>query len=95
MEDVKVTELRDDNGKPLFKVETPKYKTPFVVKKSNDGYAFFVITSEAPQVSDRLNGKWKKASDALAYLLHFIKNAEASISVRRDMKYEKNHPKEA
>lgn len=94
MDDIKVTELRDDNGKPMIRVETPKYKAPFVVRKSNDGYAFFTIASEAPNVSEQLSGKWKRPSDALNHLLHFIKTAEASISVRRDLKYEKNHPKE-
>lgn len=94
MEDVKVQELRDDYGKPMFKVTTPKFKADFLVYKLENGFAFYGIKSTAPNQSKELEGNWLNPRDALKHLLTYIKNAKPSVLATRDMKYEKNHPKE-
>jgi hypothetical protein len=95
MDDVKVEELRDEDGKPLFRVITPKFKEPFEVYKMGNGYAMYGIRSTAANTSSKLDGAFTRSKDAMAYLLAFITSAQPSVSVQRDEKYKRNHPDKA
>ena len=91
MEEVEVTELRDDFGKPLYRVKSDKFKAYFEVYKQENGYSFFGIRSSAPNMNPALEGSWTSPKDAIRHLISFIQQAKPSVSVMRDKKYEETH----
>ena len=91
MDEIKVVEKRDEDGKQLFVVTSPKFKSDFHVYKLEDGFAFYGIRSTVAKTNRELDGKWTNPRHAVEFLVSYLKKAKPSPSVERDEKYKRNH----
>lgn len=88
---ISVEESLDDFGKPRFVIKTDKFKSDFIVKKSNNGFSFFEVAVSKGKVPKELEGSYSTAYIALDAVKHYVKKSKPSASVRRDKNYEENH----
>jgi len=82
-----VKQLMDDNKKPYFKISTPKLNAEFIVRKGNNGFSFYEITSSKGAVADCLAGNWVGPDTALKAVEKYLNGLKKpSATVQRDEK---------
>jgi len=82
--DVQVTEYLDEFGRFAIKVHSPKYKTPFIIHKTEDGHAMYSIKGSLGLTSTALEGWFTSSDDALRHLKSFLRRSKDSDTVTRD-----------
>lgn len=88
---LKIEETLDDSGKPKLTVSSTKSRSHFIIEKSNDGFAFFMIKSSKGQTPFMLEGKFTSLEAALKKIKAYLNSYKESPSVRRDRVYKENH----
>jgi len=84
-EDVQVQCTEDESkGNLVYTISSPKYKADFIVKKSNDGFAFFDVQMSVGQLPRELTGKYTSAEKGLEAVKRFLRKAKESKNARRD-----------
>lgn len=91
MDELEVEERLDENGKPLVFVSSPKFRSKFVIHKSNDGFCFLSIKMEKGRTPEVLQGKFTNLESALYLIKRHVRNSRETSVVRRDKTYEENH----
>jgi hypothetical protein len=91
MEDgIKVNEYYGKDGGAETSIISPKFKEPFVIKRSGyTGTMFEVHTSG--KKSSSINGLFTTMLDAKAVVLQHIRTSKPSKAVERDRKWEERH----
>ena len=86
-----VEEMLDRNGKPMFRITSPKHKNAFRVQKSEDGYCFYEVMIESGKLPMQLQGRFLTFNSGLQAVTDYLKNCKKSLAKRRDDTYEENH----
>lgn len=79
-----VKETLDANGKPYFEVKSSKYKNPFIVRKTNDGFAFFEVAVKGGKLPASLEGRHTTSTSAVQAIKAYINQMPETKTVRRD-----------
>ena len=84
---VVLEESRDADGKPVIIISSNKNKGKYRIRKSNDGFAFFVIDPVSCALPKTLTGTYSRTKYAVEDVIKHLKQAKMSASA----KYENNH----
>lgn len=88
-----VKALRDEEGRLIYKVTSPKFLNTFLIRKTEDGSPFYqIVNEEGGQVNTSLTGRFTSPFVALQTLKSFLEVTKESLAARRDRVYAENHP---
>lgn len=79
-----VKEKTDENGSPMLVVTTDKANVEYYVKKTNDGFVFYYISSSSGKIPDSLKGVYTRMAAAKEELNKYIHNMSKSKTKQRD-----------
>lgn len=83
-EDVKVTYHSEGEGNgPAVTLESTKFKTPFIIRRSKDNHPFFEIVNNNGS-SCGIHGLFTNIEEAKKETLAYIRKSNVSQAVRRD-----------
>lgn len=83
-EEVKVVyHSENDKGTPAVTIESTKFKTPFLVRRSKDNFPFFEVVNNNG-TSCGVHGLFTSVEDAKKETLAYIRRSNVSQAVRRD-----------
>lgn len=88
-DEILVDEFIDEDGNSRIVVESPKHTGKFVIRKTNDGFAFFEIKPTSGKTPQKLSGRFTRLDKALKAVKEYIRTAKYNTA----KKYERNHGK--
>jgi hypothetical protein len=83
MDEIKVEEKYDLDGRPYLKVESSKFSAPFTVYKLPNGYVMYGIRADKGNVAKELSGSFTSMQGALNTLKEYIRKAKKTPTRRR------------
>ena len=80
-----VEALLDQDRRLYFKITTPKFRSPFLIKKSEDGFVHYSVFLDGPgKIAAKLQGSFTRPDLAIQAVRTYIESAQESKVVRRD-----------
>jgi hypothetical protein len=76
------------NENPTVEIDSDKFKHKFIVKKSEDGFAFWQVRVTQGQVPAALSAFYTTMEKAVDAVLEYERKAQKSKTVVRDEKFE-------
>ena len=89
---VEIKETVDRNKKPYFTITSDKYKSDFIVRKTEDGYQFYEVAASKATLPKALEGRYLTPEDAIKKVKEYLNGVKKTAAKRRDETYEENHP---
>jgi hypothetical protein len=82
-DNITLTEKITPDNSIEVSIKSDKFKEPFVIKKSKDGFKFYEVTTTS-RVPPYLNGKFAGLNDAIKQVKEYIRRSKGSPQARRD-----------
>ena len=86
-----VEEEWDEDGRPKYIVSSDKFKVKWIVRKSEDGFAFYEIVCTKGKLAKELQSKFTTSAKALDAVKSYIDRSSVSNTVAVERNYEERH----